>query len=107
MTSTLYRYVKARTISRMTLFNPGHNPPQVTIAARTSEGLKCKVDRGPARTNASVEPLPLYLRTISLMIISSLPIILLYAWGRNVDEFTSFGTLALSKTSRNDRISCK
>ncbi len=35
-------------ISRMTTFNPGHNPPQVTIHALTYEGLKCKNFLGPA-----------------------------------------------------------
>mmetsp|Transcript_23475 Transcript_23475/g.70541 ORF Transcript_23475/g.70541 Transcript_23475/m.70541 type:complete len:213 (-) Transcript_23475:168-806(-) len=38
------------TSSRMTELSPGHKPPQVTIAAATSEGLKCRVRRGPARS---------------------------------------------------------
>ena len=36
------------TISLITLFNPGHNPPQVTIAAFTDLGSKYKCFLGPA-----------------------------------------------------------
>lgn len=91
----------------MTLFRPGHNPPQVTIAARTSTGLKCNTDLGPARTNASVDPCPLYLRTMSLMMMSSLPMILLYECGLKVVELTSFDTSALGNISLKVRISCR
>lgn len=31
----------------MTLLSPGHSPPQVTIAPRTSDGVKCSSGRGP------------------------------------------------------------
>ena len=37
---TPYSFFKTRTIPRTTLFNPGHNPPQVTIAAFTFLGSK-------------------------------------------------------------------
>lgn len=43
--------VKVTKISRITTFSPGHNPPQVTMAALTSEGLKCKNFLGPAKSH--------------------------------------------------------
>lgn len=38
-------------ISLMTTLSPGQSPPQVTIAALTYDGLKCKNFLGPARSH--------------------------------------------------------
>jgi hypothetical protein len=37
---------------RMTLFMPGHNPPQVTILARVRLGSKNNLARGPTSSNS-------------------------------------------------------
>lgn len=50
----------------------------MTIAARTVLGSKCVVCLGPARTKASLVTCPRRLQTISLIIKSSSPMILLY-----------------------------
>jgi hypothetical protein len=34
----------------MTTLSPGQSPPHVTIAAFTSEGLKCRYFLGPAKS---------------------------------------------------------
>lgn len=46
---TPYMSYRPQTSSRMTVFNPGQSPPQVTMAAFTSSGWKYTRCRGPAR----------------------------------------------------------
>ncbi len=40
------------TTSRITVFSPGHRPPQVTMAALVFAGSQNIFSTGPARTNA-------------------------------------------------------
>ena len=42
-------------MARMTSFNPGQRPPQVTIPIRQSSGLKKRFFRGPAFSSEGAE----------------------------------------------------